>query len=1084
MILAMSGPDTRSTALPAFLLLFAISAFAQVDTGTVAGTIRDSSGGSIPGAVVIIHNNDTGLERKVTANQLGEYVSGPLEPGPYTITGQMTGFREAVTTITLTLNQRAVIDLTLEVGSAEQKVTVVATAPLLESESSTVDNVRTEKAVKDLPLNGRNFSELIGLTTGVVPAQTQAQSLAVTAQRGTTANSVNGMGFRANQFLVDGLDNTENHNGQGVLINPPVEAIQEFSVQTSVPPAEFGRGGANISVRLRSGTRDFHGTLFEFLRNSALDAKNFFDPPGPIMPFRMNQFGFVIGGPVIIPALYNRHRKKTFFFFDYEGIRISQALTSVSTVPTAAFKTGNFSASPNLIYDPFSAQATSQGVQRTPYPQNTIPLNEIDHVGQNVVNLYPNPNLPGIVSNFVYTPAQTTVANNWDLKVDQNFRGNDQAFFRYSQHYTQIFTPGALPLPASGNTNAGLTTFPLHQFVMSETHTFSPHVINEARAGVGRLYIDLRQANYGNNVADQVGIPGINGGDDPLRTGLPTINVTGFQLLGDGGFKPGIIVSENWQFNDSLSWYTGGHSFKFGAEVMRRRYNLLQTTAAHGIYDFTGIYTQNLLSPAKTGIGLADLLLGTPADGNINTLAGTRGYRRWEMAFFAEDSWKLTSALTLNWGLRYEAYPGYPWTEVHNRMANFLPSLGNVFVVGTPQAPQRSATNTDWKNLGPRLGLAYKLGPKTVVRAAYGIYYEAESIPETNLPGINPPFNGSVGFTNNQTNFTGATRIEQGFPLPQTNVYPVAGAVLYAIDPNIRIPYAQQWNTGIQREFSGNFLVSTNYVGTKGTGLILQPDTNQAVPGPGAVNLRRPFPNFSSINTVVGAGSSIYHSLQVSAERRMSKGVSMLLSYTWSHAIDDGDFLGAPQNSQDLSANRGNGSTDIRHRFVASWTWALPGTGRLLGGWQINGIGSIYSGLPFTVISAVNTLNGSGTQMANRIGSGVLPASQRTLQEYFDIAAFVTPAQYQFGNSGRDILTGPGTFQVDASLFKNINYTKSDRTYLQLRAEVFNIANSPQFNNPNSAIGNPAAGTITSAGSKPTLQRTSREIQIALKLYF
>ncbi len=574
-----------------------------------------------------------------------------------------------------------------------------------------------------------------------------------------------------------------------------------------------------------------------------------------------------------------------------------------------------------------------------------------------------------------------------------------------------------------------------------------------------------------------------------MRSGLPTINVTGFASLGDSGTKPGIIVSENWQFSDNLSWFTGPHSFKFGAQVIRRRYNLLQTNAAHGIYDVTGVYTQNLITPTKTGIAAADLLLGLPADGNINALSGTRGYRRTEMAFFVEDNWKLSKNLTVNWGLRYDAFPNFPWVEVHNRMANFVPALDQVVDVGTPQLPSRSATKNSWLDFGPRLGLAYKVGNHMVLRAAYGVYYEGEPIPETNLPGSNPPFTGSVAFTNDKTNYPGAITLAQGFPAPTTTVYPTAGATIEAIDGNFRIPYAQQWNAGLQREFNGGIVLSASYVGTKGTALVLNPDINQPVPGPGAVAARRAYPLFGSIPTVESVGNSTYHSLQLSAEKRFAKGLSFLLSYTLSHAIDQGDFLTAPQNSLNFTQDRGNGAYDVRNHFSGSWTWALPGHLRqpvdmLLGGWQLNGIASIYSGLPFTVTSATNTLNGSGTQRANRIGSGVLPSDQRTLQEYFNISAFVTPALYQFGNSGRDILTGPGTFQVDGSLFKNFHYTKSERTYVQFRCEVFNVANSPQFNNPASAIGNPAAGTITSAGSKPTLQRTSRQIQLALKLYF
>ena len=417
-----------------FCLVVASVTFAQVDTGVIAGTLQDPSGGALANASVGIRSEDTGLERKLTTNSAGRYVSPPLPPGTYQITGELAGFRRTSAVITLTLNQRAVVDLTLEVGATQQEVTVTAEAALLESENSTVANVRTEQAVRDLPLNGRNFSQLIGLTAGVVPAQTQSQGLAVTAVRGTTANSVNGAGFRSNRFLVDGLDNTENHNGQGVLINPPVEAIQEVSVQTSVPGAEFGRGGGNINIRMKSGTRELRGTLFEFLRNSALDAKNFFDPAGKIPPFRMNQFGFVVGGPVVIPGLYKRDHSNTFFFFNYEGIRTRQAQTFLSTVPTVAFKRGDFSAHPNQIFDPRSARQTPQGVVRDPYPGNVIPASHFDPVGRNVLALYPDPNLPGIAANYLATPSQSTDANNWDIKIDHNFSASDQAFFRFSQH--------------------------------------------------------------------------------------------------------------------------------------------------------------------------------------------------------------------------------------------------------------------------------------------------------------------------------------------------------------------------------------------------------------------------------------------------------------------------------------------------------------------------------------------------------------------------------------------------------------------------------------------------------------------------
>jgi hypothetical protein len=462
-----------------------------------------------------------------------------------------------------------------------------------------------------------------------------------------------------------------------------------------------------------------------------------------------------------------------------------------------------------------------------------------------------------------------------------------------------------------------------------------------------------------------------------------------------------------------------------------------------------------------------------------------------------QDAWKLTPALTMTWGLRYELFPSFPWVEVYDRQANFLPSLGDVFVVGSPQVPRRSATTNDLNNLGPRLGFAYKVGNRMVIRAAYGIFYSGESVPETNLPGVNPPFTGSVAFVNNQADFTGARRLAQGFPLPQTTLYPTEGAQLFSIETEFALPYTQQWNFGIQRQLRSDLLFSSNYVGTKGTSLLLSPNINQPRPGPTAVAARRPYPRFNNIREVASAGSSTYHSLQLTVERRMRAGLSALTSYTWAHSIDNGNFIADRQNLYDLRSERGNSDTDLRHRLVVSYTWELPfgrgrkwlsGMGRagqtVIGGWQANGIFSVYGGLPFTVTTAINTLNGSGTQRADRLRQGSLPRAERSPQRYFDVAAFAVPAQFTFGNSGVGILNGPGTTQFDQSFFKAVSLGSEGRYSLQFRGELFNLFNTPQFNNPATAIGNPTAGQITTAGSKATFQRTSRQVQFALKLYF
>ena len=1069
---------------------------AQIDTATLTGTVTDPSGAVLAGVEIRLRSLATGLVTNTVTNALGQYVSSPLRPAEYEVSAEKAGFRRAVARVTLTIGARSVLDLMLPVGSVEEQITVEASAAQLETESSTVASFRGEEEVRNLPLNTRNFSQLINLSAGAVPAQSQAGGLAITAQRGTVATSVNGVGFRSNNYRVDGLDNMENHNGQGILIYPPVEAIQEFRVQTSVSSAEFGRGGGgSINVTYKSGGREFHGSVFEFFRNAALDAKNFFDGPGKIAAFRMNQFGATLGGPVLLPG-YNKDRDKTFFFFSYEGERRDQALTYLVTVPQPAYKGGDFAAAPFRIHDPLTTRpaATGLGRQRDPFPNNALPASRLEAVGRNLINLYPEPNRPGLVSNFGSNPGQPVTRNNYDFKIDQSFSPRDQGFFRLSRHFSDFDVPGSLPLPAVGSTNANTVKFPLLQFVASYTRTFTPAVINEFRAGVTRLNSQARHLNWGRNVSDEVGIPGVNAGDDPFSSGLTRIDLAGYEGLGDSGFRPAIIVSENYQFNDALTWVRGAHTVKFGGEAGRRRYNLFQDNNIHGAFSFGPIYTTNPAAPQGTGISLADLLLGRPASGTIAYLAGTRGYRRTEFGFFAQDTWKAARALTLNFGLRYEAFPSYPWVEVGDRMAYFRPELGGVFTVGSPQIPQRSGTKNDWNNWGPRMGLAWKLTGSTVLRAAYGLFFAAESIPATSLGGANPPFIGAFAFTNDQFNFEAARRTSQGFERPVGLTFSPLGASLQSLDPDLRTPYIQQWNMGFQQTVR-EFLLGASYVGTGARKQILSPNINQPRPGPGAVAPRRAFPQYNNIAWIEGSGSSIYHALQFTAERRLRGSFTLTANYTWAHSIGHGNFLGGRQNLYNLGAERGNGPYDVRHRLVVANIWQIPlGKGRkyganlnrvaeaILGGWAMNGISNLYTGLPFTPTSSVNTLNGSGTQRPDRLGAGTLPGSQRSIRRWFDTSAFLTPAAFTFGNSGVNILSGPGTVQFDLGAAKS--FRLRERVRLEYRAEFFNLFNTPQFNNPNAAVGSQAAGVISSAGSKATFQRTSRQIQMVLKLRF
>lgn len=1066
------------------------------DDGTIISNVKDQSGAVIPNANVTITSNSTGIAVSVIADSNRPYTSPLLRPGQYTVKVEATGFKSAAAKVTLNVGQTQVVDFSLQLGSAEETVTVESAAPLINPESSTLSSIKDEKLVEDLPLNTRNFNQLISLTAGTVPGNTQLTgSLPITATRGTVANTVNGIGFRSNNYRVDGLDDTENHNGQGILLYPPVEAIQEFRVQTSVPAPEFGHGGAAIEVVYKSGGNKFHGAAFEFLRNAKyLDAKNYFDPAGPIKPFHYNSYGVTFGGPVVLPH-FNRNRDKTFFFFSWEGTRKSQSLTYLSTVPLTTFQSGDFSAYPYKIYDPLTTVTVAGVTSRQQFAGNQISPSRFNQTGLNLLKLFPAPNLTGIANNYIYTPASTDRRDYFDLKVDENITPEDQVFLRISRQNSSIYTPGSLPAPALGNQQGTNATYPLWQLATGYTRTITPHVINEVRAGYTRLNNQAFNGDYGMNVAQEVGIPGVNQPGDLRTSGLTAIGLTGYPTLGDSGFYPAIIANNNWQINDAVTWSFKNHTFKFGGEFLRRQENVFQSSNLHGTMGFGPIYTTNPSATESTGNSLADLLLGAPATAGIKYVPGTIGERRSDISVYAQDAWKLTPKLTMNLGLRWDAYPQYPWVEVQNRVAYFVPSEGAVFNVGTPQIPWRSGVQPRYTNFGPRVGFAYAATRETIIHGAYGLFYSPDMGADNG--SANPPFVGSVAYANTATNFQGAYVASTGFTRPAGNNFPTLGAALIAINQHLKIPSGSQFNVGIEQNLPSRVLLSMTYVGTLGRSLIMEPNINQPTPGGGTVASRRPFPLYSDISEVTGANSSNYHSLQVTAEKRLDKNLQFVAAYTWSHAMDYGDYVGSPQNVNDLHAEYANSSSNLPNRFTLSGIFVLPvGHGQFiganmpriadvfLGGWQLSTITNFFSGMPFTPSSSVNTLNGSGAQRPNRIGLGMLPAGQRSIQRWFDASAFAIPEQYQFGNSRRNILNGPSTRMADVSLSKAFALNAKDTRSFKLRIDAFNISNTPQFNNPNASIGSVSVGTITSAGSPITFQRTSRQLQISGKLVF
>jgi hypothetical protein len=1073
-------------------ILLALPLYGQVDTGSITGIVRDSSGVVIPTASVTIANAATNYRVQLTTNAEGLYVSPPLPAGRYRVEATHPGFRTSAKELPLAVGERPAVDLTLEVGTVSDSVTVESVAPVLQTENTTLSTVRSEKELESLPINGRDFAELVRYTPGAVPGQATKQNLALSQQRGNVSNEVNGSAFGDNNFMVDGLQNNNNHQGWGLINYPELDAIDQYSIETSVPDARFGRSGATVNVTYKSGTDHFHGDAFDYLRNSDMDARNFF-ATGAKPLLRRNDFGGVVGGPV------GGKTTHTFFFVSYEGQRTAQGLTFLSTVPTQAMRTGDFSAlltasKPLVIYNPLTTQANpnGSGVIRSPFPGNVIPASLINSAAEKLINLYPSPNLPGLASNYLLNPLNTTNIDQGSAKIDHDFGDASRLFFRFTRSDSDLVNARALGPQATPFLGV---TIPVFQGVLSFTKIITPHVINQARFGLSREAIRSQELGV-TNTAQQFGIPNVN--VDQLTQGLPIITATGFTAIGAMNNNPAIIVSQNTQWGDNLDAVIGSHNLKSGFDVVFRQANVYQSSASRGEFDFTTIYTNNPASSAAAGSGAADLLLGKAQTISLNGLQGTRGLRRSDWAWFVQDDWKLSPKLTINLGLRYELPLGYPNTEVANRMEQFDLSTGMPVPINQGKFPWKSGVPTDRNAWAPRAGLAYRFDKRTVVRAAYGIYYSLIPIPLGTTLASNPPLFLNTVVSNNQNDFGDARSLTDG-PL-RTQVLNAPGQTYVGLPLNFRIPYVQQWNVAVQREIPGQQQLTVAYVGTKGTrltpnesGQLAGVNVNQAVPGTGAVNSRRPFPNDGPVSIYESDFDSLYHALQVTLAKRWSSSLQYQLAYTYSHMIDNEDVTNLPVFN--LSGARGNSDYDVRHQFRGTFEYELPvGHGKrfltnspgfvnaALGGWEVNGTVSLYTGLPFSVLAGSNTLNIGETTYANRIGNGILPSDKRTLQEWFDLAAFANPGFQQWGNAGRNILRGPGTKELDASLFKNFAIREGWR--LQFRAEFFNVTNTPQFNTPSNTIGSPSSGQITSAGSDLTLQRTERQIQLALKFLF
>ena len=1075
----------------ALTLLAAVTGFGQNIRGTILGTVHDQSGAVIRGAKVTARQVATGLVREETTNDAGEYLFAQLPVGQYELTAEAAGFKKIdKQNILLQVDDKLRVDLDMTVGAITETVAVEASAPVIQTDSATVGNVVDNKKVTELPLNGRNFLQLNllvpGANQGVKGSQNQTQGGSIT---------VNGAREQANNFLLDGVDNNDLAiNQYSVAIS--TEAIQEFKVQASTYSAEFGRsGGAQINVATKSGSNQFHGVLYEYLRNADLDAKNFFDRRGPIPPYKRNRFGTSVGGPVI--------KDRTFFFFNWESTRIRQSITRVATVPTAAMKTGNFSALlPNtIIYDPASFSINGGTPVRTPFDGNKIPKSKINAVGQALANLYPDPNgsIGAGSGLFTSSPGKTDDFNQYSGRIDHRFTQNDSVFARYTfikEDRFDTFDPfcSLTNVPGFGcNTlNGG------QNLVVSHIHLFGATRVNELRLGFNRSRGGIFQQDRAADVSTQLGILGTS--RSPIDFGLVRILPAGFDSVGDGGNLPQDRKDNTYQVTDTFSWNKGTHNFRFGGDFRRFQLNLLFDSNARGSMNFDPFYTTSpVLKGANIGAGsggnpIAELLAGTPDLSSVSrSIAGptgntVTGFRTYSLNFFVQDDWRIRPNLTLNYGLRWEY--NSPVVDKYNHLGTFDPTAPNDLRVSTSQKPE--LYDASKKQFAPRIGFAYTpFGPKTVFRGGYGIFWDEKLLNIHLTPALSPPFLVPLSF-NQSTN--GVPNINIANPFGGQAAAGGFPAAVWLESP-FKNGYLQQWSFNVQRELPSAMAFTLGYVGSKGTHLDHQYNANLPQPSALFVQANRPYPNFANITVDSASASSTYEALQASLEKRFSRGLSFLLGYTYSKAIDNGSaWNAAVLNVFNFHEERGLSTFDTRHRFVASYTYDLPfGKGRmfgtdwsgvtnaLLGGWQTNGILTVQAGNPIDVQVGLTTL--TGTNSATRPDLLGNPNDfHHDPQLWFNTADFSRNFSGRFGNAGRNVVIGPGTTDFDFALLKRFPLF-SEQRYLQFRSEFFNLANHPNFDNPNTTLVSPSFGHVLSAGVSD-VRTSSRQIQFALRLVF
>ncbi len=1106
------------------------SALAQSELATLTGTVTDSSGGIIANADVAVTNHGTNISTTSRTNENGRYLALSLKPGVYSVSASAAGFKKYVNTgVTLQVNQTARLDIVLTIGEVTQEVTVSSEAPLLETETSSRGSVIDGRKMVELPLNGRDYNQLALLSPGVLNTTPRMQSIGFKG-----AFNVNGNRAFNNAFQLDGVDNVSYSNSfRGInmqVVQPSVEALQEFKIQTNAYSAEFGRSsGALINAVIKSGTNNLHGSTYEFHRNDNLDAANFFsNKAGAAKPFRLrNQFGATLGGPIV--------KNKTFLFGDFEGLRDRTGVVRLSSVPQPIWKRGLFTIP---ISNPYNPADTGQDFRQAATSECNdgngncwvIPANLIDPIGKRIVDVNPNPNTgaPGqIDNNFVNIPIERSRQDQFDLRLDHQVSTNLNLFGRYSFVDSTFLRPGPRPGLSEGSFNDtfGTALSRSQGIAIGATWVLRPTLINEIRFGFSRGNYFTRPPNFESGCPEKtVGLKG-SVTDEDICGGIPVTNMPGGNLrrIGRTTSVPQFQTPRSFNLRDSYAWTQGNHGMKFGGELIHVQTGIRDVSALIGAFTYSGRFTgQN----GQYQGGIADLLLGFPTRYSQDS---DTTFNQWQKIWsvFAQDDWKVNSKLTLNYGLRYEF--STPPRERDLLASNF--DLATQAYVAAKEGGlfAHSLVHPDYTNFAPRFGFAYSPFQRWVIRGAYGVFYNhTNRSGREGLLGFNFPFiilaDSNIGGSGVLKASNAIFRLQDGIPAGFVDPARVNVSTTFrrAQDMNQRTAYVQQWNFSIQRELAADLLFDAAYVGNKGAKLMSFRNLNQAtvsfnaatgapVVGP------RPYSGVGlngDIQYLLNEGISNYHSLQLRLEKRFSNGLSSLVAYTWGKALANSpDHLATsgagngidvgvnnqPQNPLNRRAEYGLTEFDIKQRLVASAVWLLPyGKGRqfgtaaprgmefLFGGWEFSPIITMQQGLGLTVTQdGLLNLGGERSSRPNRLGNGTLPAEQQTVDRFFDTSAFraLSPTagavgfvpNQAFGNSGVGVVRGPNLINVDFNLSKTFDIT--ERQSIQFRTEFFNAFNRANFGVPGVRIGagfGQMVNTITEA----------RIIQFALKYRF